>query len=76
VKAAKGFVQRHKVTFPNLIGTSEQVTELYSRLTGEFLVGTPSFLVFDPKGELVAKQAGAVPVRLIENFIKETGKSS
>ena len=33
--------------------------------------GTPTFLIYSPKGELKAAQAGAVPTELIEDFIKK-----
>jgi len=41
----------------------------FQLLTGSRWVGTPTFLVFGPDGELMAKQAGAVPTDLIEQFI-------
>jgi len=69
-KDALAFIDRHKVTFPNLIGSPEGVTELYAQLTGGFMVGTPTFLVFSPAGELLAQQTGAVPVETIEEFIQ------
>jgi peroxiredoxin len=68
--AARGFIKRHAVTFPSLIGEPEQVAELYQNLTGNEWLGTPSFLVYSPSGELLAAQAGAVPVDLIEQFIQ------
>jgi hypothetical protein len=41
----------------------------YAEQTGESFRGTPSFLVYDTSGNLVAAQAGAVPTELIEAFI-------
>lgn len=72
VEAARNFIKRHKVRFANLIGSPQDVTRLYGELTGEYLPGTPTFLIYDPKGKLVAKQAGAVPVKLIEDFIRKS----
>lgn len=71
IKAAQGFVQRHAVTFPNLVAEPEAIVSLYQNLTGNDWVGTPSFLVYSPDGKLQAAQAGAVPPALIEKFIKE-----
>lgn len=70
-KAAEKFISRHKVTFPNILGEPRQVMELYLDLTGDDTFGTPSFLVYDPKGKLIAGQVGAVPPKLIEAFIEE-----
>jgi len=66
---ARAFIKRHKVSFPNLIGEPEDVVTDYMKLTGAEWVGTPTFLIYTPQGELVAKQEGAAPVSLIENFI-------
>jgi len=66
---AKKFIKRHDVTYPNLIGEFEQVVSMYESLTGAQWLGTPTILVFNPKGELKAAQPGAVPVGLIEEFI-------
>ncbi len=63
------FVQRHELEFGNLIGEPEVVAGYYQLTTDSRWVGTPSFLIFAPDGELMAKQAGAVEVEIVENFI-------
>lgn len=68
--AAKRFVQKHDVDFPNLIAEPEEAAEFYHQLTGQSFVGTPSFLIYAPDGKLKAAQAGAVPAELIEQFIE------
>ena len=70
-RLAAGFVKRHKLTFPNLIGEPEDVTALFTMLTGVQWIGTPTFLIYNPTGRLVAQQIGAVPVALIEDFIRK-----
>lgn len=69
--AAREFVKRHDVTFPNLVGEPQEVADLYQSLTSSEWVGTPSFLVYNPEGKLMAAQAGAVPTALIEKFIDD-----
>ena len=67
------FIERHGIDFENLIDEPENVARLYSSLTGQQFVGTPTFLLFSPVGELRAAQVGAVPSHIIESFIaKET----
>ena len=68
-QAAVDFVTRHQLNFENLIAEPEVVTAYYQITTGSQWIGTPSFLVFGPDGALMAKQAGAVPTDLIEQFI-------
>lgn len=72
LKEAKSFKTRHNVNFPNLIGSPESVAKLYYDLTGSQFTGTPSFLVFSPEGELLAQQAGAVPAKLLDEFIEKS----
>ena len=67
--AARAFVARHQLEFDNLLAEADTVMSYYQLLTGSRWVGTPSFLVFAPGGELLAKQAGAVEPEIIENFI-------
>lgn len=72
---AEKFIQRHDVHFPNLIGEPATVEQMYTQLTGQAWVGTPSFLIYGPNGELRAAQAGAVPTQIIESFMmKEAAK--
>lgn len=73
---AKDFIQRHKVSFPNLIGSAETVASVYSNLTGASWRGTPTFLVFSPDGELKAQQVGAVPTNMIEDFIRQESENA
>lgn len=69
-KAALAFMDRHQLTFPNLIGEPETVAQMYMERTGMRWIGTPTFLVYAPDGKLLAQQAGAAPASLIEDFIK------
>ncbi|WP_455376635.1 peroxiredoxin family protein [Kaarinaea lacus] len=75
-KDALEFIKRHKVNFPNLIGEPMDVATMYQERTGGNWIGTPSFMVFNPKGELVGAQAGAVPVSIIESFIERESAAS
>lgn len=67
---AQEFIKRHQVNFPSLIGEPQNVASMYQELTGDTWIGTPSFMVYTPKGELLGAQAGAVPVSVIESFIE------
>jgi peroxiredoxin len=73
---AKDFISRHKVNFPNLIGEPEVVAGLYQNLTGSEWIGTPTFMVYTPKGELIGAQVGAIPPATIESFIEREAKAA
>ena len=66
---AEGFLKEHTINFPNLIGEPMGVASIYRELTGDNFRGTPTFLIFSPKGDLRAQQVGAVPTDLIEQFM-------
>lgn len=72
---AKDFLSRHKVNFPSLIGEPEMVAEMYQNLTGSQWIGTPTFLVYNPKGEILGAQVGAVPPEIIESFIERESQA-
>lgn len=67
---AEGFIKKHKVNFPNLIGEPEAIADMFTQLTGVLWAGTPTFLIYSPKGKLQIQQIGAVPTELIEEYIK------
>jgi len=68
--AAKSFIDRHGVTFPNLITDFDTGALWFESLTGQKFLGTPGFLILDPQGEIRAQQIGAVPASMIEQFIE------
>ncbi len=70
------FIRKHKVNFTNLIAAPIVIDYFYELQTGKNLVGTPSFLLYAPSGELKAEQSGAVPTTLIEEFISKNSNNT
>lgn len=71
---ARQFVKRHQLPFPNLIGEPLEVAVMFTRMTGVPWSGTPTFLIYNPEGQLEVQQAGAVPVNLIEDYIAQNAR--
>jgi len=69
--AAKAFIKEHKLNFPNLIGSLEDIAGMYYDLTGNQWIGTPTFFIYNPEGKLGVADAGAIPAKIIEDFIAE-----
>ena len=67
IKLSRDFVERHGLSFPNLI-IEPDMNEI-SKFGGGDFIGTPTIYIYTPEGEIVAAQAGAVTVDIIENFI-------
>ena len=57
--------------FESLIGEADEVAEFYLHHSNQPFQGTPSIMIFNPSGILVAFQAGPVPVDSIEAFIAQ-----
>jgi peroxiredoxin len=72
IKLAQEFVKRHDLSFPNLL--IEPDMRQISKLGGGDFIGTPTFYIYTPEGEIVASQAGAVPVNILEDFINNWEK--
>lgn len=68
-EAVAAFAQRHKLDFPNLIAEMPAFALRYEFEVGESLRGTPTYLLFNPAGELVANNPGPVRPVAIEQFM-------
>jgi peroxiredoxin len=67
LKEARAFVKRHKLPFVNLI--TEPSREVLMKFgAGEF-VGTPTYYIYNPKGEIVGQNIGPVSRKEVEAFI-------
>lgn len=79
---AEAFIARHNLSFPNLIGNSQEFKQLFSEISPDFAkagwqaMPTPGFLIYDPKGKLVIQEIGGVPVTLIEAYIQRNSAGS
>jgi len=69
---AVNFIERHDLTFPNLIGELNDVMAYYRNQTRTMFVGTPSILLFDPSGEIKAVQVGPASPEAIEKFVAKS----
>jgi len=74
VALARGFVDRHLIDFPNLIADLGD-DNLHEFGGGDF-VGTPTFYVYSPTGELVGKSIGPISIPALEELIKGEKQAS
>lgn len=66
-KEARAFVKRHKLPFENLI--TEPSQEVMMKFGAGKFVGTPTYYVYDPKGEIVGQNIGPLTRAEVEEFI-------
>ncbi len=67
VKQVKAFIDNNLLDFPILLVSAK----IYDQLGVGRLEGTPTILIVNPKGKVVAKQAGIVPRKVIMAFLKK-----
>ncbi|MDH5393288.1 MAG: TlpA family protein disulfide reductase [Gammaproteobacteria bacterium] len=68
VEKSRAFIERHELNFPNLLITVNR--QEFMKFGGGRFVGTPTFYLYNPAGELLAKNIGPVSTEEIESFIK------
>lgn len=67
VEKARAFARDQALNFPNLIGDPDTP----SLLSGTLFIGTPTYYVFSPEGELLAQRIGAVTQEQMESLLAE-----
>lgn len=63
------FIMQYNMKFTNLISNPVEMNIWMQQNTPSSFIGTPFFMMFDPKGALFAMQGGAVGVDQMENLI-------
>lgn len=74
ISDAEDFIAEYDVEFPTLITNYIEMNIWMQQSIGESLVGTPTFVLFDPEGMVVAAQPGIVSVDSLEKFITQNSK--
>ena len=72
----QSMIKQYKMPFTNILSNPIEVNAWMELKAKEGLMGTPTFMIFDPEGNLVALQPGQLPVTSIEKFIKSKSASS
>ena len=70
IKQVKEYFENNIVEFPNLLISAK----IFDRLGIGRLEGTPTIMVLDPQGEVLAMQAGIIPRKTIEVFLQKQVK--
>lgn len=74
VAQARRFIQRHKLPFVNLVAEPKQ--EVMRQFGAGDFVGTPTYYIYNPKGEIVGQNIGPVSRKEVEAFIASDKKVS
>lgn len=72
VKEARRFITRHKLPFANLIAEPQQ--DVMMKFGAGRFVGTPTYYIFNPQGEIVGQNVGPVTRDEVETFLASPDK--
>lgn len=75
-EAVQKFIDQHNIVYPTLISDAVEMDTFLYKTARESFIGTPTLLVFNPKGELVAVQPGTVTPTELSNFIRSMTSQS
>jgi len=68
---AQRFINKHSVAVPTLLADVMEVDDLIYEEAKQSFIGTPTYMVYDPQGELKAVQAGAITSDQLIGFINK-----
>jgi thiol-disulfide isomerase/thioredoxin len=71
IAAANDFIKEFGIKFKNIVSNPIEMNAWMMENVGEGLIGTPTFILFNPEGKLVAAQPGMISTDSLETFIKE-----
>ncbi|TCJ88229.1 TlpA family protein disulfide reductase [Cocleimonas flava] len=71
IEDAEDFIAEYDMKFTNLVSNYVEMNIWMEQSIGESLRGTPTFILFDPEGKLVAAQPGIVAISSLEKFITQ-----
>ena len=74
VDKVRAYIADKPMTFESSIVEVEAIRSAYKALTEESFTGTPTYLMFNPAGELVAHVPGLIAVEDVERYIAESEK--
>jgi len=74
IEAAENFIMEYDMKFPTILTNFVEMNVWMQQSIGESLVGTPTFILFDSEGKLVAAQPGIVSTESLEKFITENSQ--
>lgn len=69
IDAVSDYIAKNNVSFPSYVGNVAIIASHYFGMTEENLRGTPTYLLFNPEGELLGNNPGQLSVEAIESFM-------
>ena len=74
--AVNRYIEETKPSFPSYVADSLIISSYYFTMTEDNLRGTPTYLLFNPEGELLGNNPGMLSIEAIESFIERKSEST
>ena len=71
----KAMIKEYGIPFKTIMSNPIEVNAWMELIAKEGLIGTPTFMIFDPDGALVGLQPGQLSTKSMEKFIRSKSKS-
>jgi len=68
------YVKNSPMSFDSLIAEVSTISSIYEAATEESFTGTPTYMMFNPEGALVAHTPGQLTIEAIETYIRENSE--
>ena len=72
--SVRQYMKSHRVLFPTYVGDIGSIAASYQALTDEPFRGTPTYLLFNPDGELMGNNPGPISIAALEQFMARNGQ--
>ena len=74
VDKVRDYIEAQPMTFDSTVVEITTFSHAYKAITEDSFTGTPTYLMFDPSGAMVAAAAGPMKIELAERFIAENSQ--
>lgn len=75
VKKTQSFIDEYDIEFPTLVSNNVETNIWLQQTVGQGLLGTPTFVIFNPEGKRMAVQSGIVATASLERYITSRSKT-
>lgn len=70
-RIAQSVINKYGVNFPTIMSSIDEFNGYVQKLANKKLTGVPTFMIFSPKGDLVAYQSGKITPQQLKSFISK-----
>ena len=70
-RIAQSVIRKYRINFPTIYSSISEFNGYVKKIANKKLTGVPTFMIFSPKGKLVAYQSGKISPQQLKAFISK-----